>query len=127
MQPHNAIDSIFKMSNVSTPLPCNRCGCLNRDDEVGDRVCWCDACWQGCCSREENEDAAAALAGLEDDSCEHGDDHSEYDCSHDEHRDDCAGCFPGCFGCRDDFDPADPWGDGAPEEHPGHPAYDEDY
>jgi hypothetical protein len=40
---------------------------------------------------------------------------------------DCTGCYPGCFGCQRDFDPADPWGDGAPEEHPGHPAYDDYY
>lgn len=31
----------------------------------------------------------------------------------------CSGCYPGCYGCRDDFNPADPWDDGAPEEHPG--------
>lgn len=38
---------------------------------------------------------------------------------------DCPGCTPGCYGCQADFDPSDPWGDGAPEEHPGHPAYDD--
>jgi hypothetical protein len=27
---------------------CNRCGCSARMDEVGDRVCWCDACTDGC-------------------------------------------------------------------------------
>lgn len=36
----------------------------------------------------------------------------------------CPGCSPGCYGCDPYFDPSDPWGDGAPEEHPGHPAYD---
>jgi hypothetical protein len=30
---------------------------------------------------------------------------------------DCPGCFPGCYGCDPHFDPSDPWGDGAPEEH----------
>lgn len=40
---------------------------------------------------------------------------------------DCRGCYPGCYGCQADFNPADPWGDGAPEEHPGHPAYDDLY
>ncbi len=30
---------------------------------------------------------------------------------------DCAGCYPGCYGCDPNFDPSDPWGDGAPEEH----------
>lgn len=29
----------------------------------------------------------------------------------------CPGCNPGCYGCNPYFDPADPWGDGAPEEH----------
>ncbi len=37
---------------------------------------------------------------------------------------DCRGCTPGCYGCDPHFDPSDPWGDGAPEEHPGHPGYD---
>lgn len=27
---------------------CNRCGCSQRMDEIGDRVCWCDACTDGC-------------------------------------------------------------------------------
>lgn len=35
----------------------------------------------------------------------------------------CDGCYPGCAFCRPDFNPADPWDDGAPEEHPGHPGY----
>ncbi len=42
----------------------------------------------------------------------------------------CDGCYPGCAFCVPDFDPADPYGDGAPEEHPGHPGYcgpDEDW
>lgn len=36
-----------------------------------------------------------------------------------DHDDDygCPGCNPGCYGCNPYFDPADPWGDGAPEEH----------
>jgi hypothetical protein len=31
----------------------------------------------------------------------------------------CDGCYPGCAFCRPDFNPADPWDDGAPEEHAG--------
>ncbi len=70
------------------------------------------------------------VAGDEEHS--HEDDDYDYD---DDHRDEyedlyidrygaCMGCTPGCNGCQADFNPADPWGDGAPEEHPGHPAYD---
>ena len=29
----------------------------------------------------------------------------------------CDGCYPGCSFCDPNFNPADPWGDGAPEEH----------
>jgi hypothetical protein len=102
---------------------------------VGDRVCWCDACWHGCCTPEENEEYAAGHAD-DDWCCEHCDGrHPDWDePDHDDgpeedeedHRTvfgDCPGCYPGCFGCQRDFNPADPWGDGAPEEHPGHPGY----
>jgi hypothetical protein len=27
---------------------CNRCGCFSRLDNFGDRVCWCEACKDGC-------------------------------------------------------------------------------
>jgi len=29
-------------------IGCNRCGCSNRMDEVGDRICWCESCRNGC-------------------------------------------------------------------------------
>lgn len=56
---------------------------------------------------------------------EPGDDREEED-RHTE-LGDCPGCFPGCYGCDPHFDPSDPWGDGAPEEHPGHPGYNGGY
>jgi hypothetical protein len=38
----------------------------------------------------------------------------------------CDGCVPGCAYCDPNFNPADPWGDGAPEEHRGFPWGDDD-
>lgn len=130
--------------HIIPPPPCTRCGCSRHRDEVGDRICWCDTCRDGCCTLEEREAAleeeyAANDGGLY--MCPGCDGVIECHCHEDrEDRDydgpdyeededhgtvfgDCPGCYPGCYGCQADFNPADPWGDGAPEEHPGHPGY----
>ncbi len=33
---------------VPQKIPCHICGCGSRFDDVGDRICWCDACTDGC-------------------------------------------------------------------------------
>lgn len=58
--------------------------------------------------------------------CHDGDEREE-ESDHGTQYGDCLGCNPGCYGCRADYDPSDPWGDGAPEEHPGHPGYNGGY
>ena len=66
----------------------------------------CDGVFQ-CYCNEDREDARSYESEL---GCE--------DCGRDPCRC-CSGCYPGCAYCTPDFNPADPWGDGAPEEHPG--------
>ncbi len=63
--------------------------------------------------------AAGCTCTDEDGYCDQRDDGHGYEEEEDDRTEygDCSGCYPGCHGCQDDFDPADPWGDGAPEEH----------
>jgi hypothetical protein len=108
------------------------CGCLARRAEMMEAES----------KREERERLAAALRGAcacteygECDRCRAEEDSRCQDCGayagqacrdgcgeheeEDRHSEDdhCSGCYPGCHGCQADFDPRDPWGDGAPEEH----------
>jgi hypothetical protein len=77
--------------------------------EMGMYMCpGCDGVFQ-CYCHEDNWDAHSY--GMESTGCCSGCARNPCEC--------CDGCYPGCFGCQPDFNPADPWGDGAPEEHRG--------
>ena len=74
------------------------CGCQARRSEMIEAEYRRQRLASGCtCTEEDGHDYEE-----EDDEDRYGD---------------CSGCNPGCYGCQADFDPSDPWGDGAPEEH----------
>lgn len=75
----------------------------------------CTGCHGGCCDCRRAEDE------WDNHSCTSEGERGCEDCGGDPCRC-CSGCFPGCSFCDPNFNPADPWGDGAPEEH-----WDDDY
>lgn len=95
------------------------CGCQARRSEM------IEAEYRREQRQRQQELAAAGCTCTEEDGhpcpyCDERDDGHGYE--DEEDRDDresdfCPGCNPGCGACDPHFDPSDPWGDGAPEEH----------
>lgn len=97
------------------------CGCLSRRSEMikaearrEERQRQQEVAAAGCTCTEEEDGHPCPYCDERDDG---------YGYEDEEDRDDryeedfCSGCYPGCGTCTPYFDPSDPWGDGAPEEH----------